>query len=450
VATDGPMATTKASYLASPADKLTNGQLFATSIYWLGLTVIFTALNAVVLPERIRHLVPAGSVNLDVGLIVGLGLLVSIVVQPTVGALSDATVTRWGRRKPYIFVGSLLDLAFVTAFAISQPLLAIVATYLLLQFSSNLAQGPFQGFLPDLVPPAQIGTASALVGLMGVFGPAIGTILVAVPLTLTSGTKATDFTLAIIALGVLELGTALITVAAVDDRPAPNPRLGGPVLAIARSAWGRDLLAHRSFVYLVVSRFFILSGIWMLTSEADLYLSYTLQLEPAQRGALLAGAPVLLGITIAISAIGAAWLSDRLGRKPLIFAACGLGAVGSLLIALAGALPIALGGAVLVGLAGGAFLAVDWALLSEIVPKGASGRFMGLSNVATASSGAFSVLSAGVLVFLVTRGVADPALGVRMAFVLAVTYFGLGALLIRPVRPTRLEAPGPYDARSDP
>jgi MFS family permease len=382
---------------------------------------------------------PAASVNLDVGLVVGLGLLVSLAVQPTVGALSDATLTRWGRRKPYILVGSVLDVVFVTAFAAAEPVLAIAACYLLLQFSSNVAQGPFQGYLPDLVPPTQIGTASALVGLMGVIGPALGTIIVALPLIVVAPGQVADFTLATITLGMVELATAIVTLVCVGEPPPTESRHRRGLLSAARSAWGRDLFAERSFVYLVISRFFILSGIWMLTSEADLYLTYTLPLQPAVRGALLAAAPVLLGVMIATSAVGAGRASDRRGRKPLIYAACSLGAVGSGVIAVAGALPIAVAGAVLVGLAGGAFLAVDWALLSETVPQGASGRFMGLSNVATASSGAFSVLSAGVLVFLVARSLADPGLGVRLSFVLAIGYFGLGAFLLRPVLPRRVD-----------
>ena len=75
-----------------------------------------------------------------------------MVVQPTIGSISDYTISRWGRRKPYILIGSMLDVAFLVGIASSQDLLAIAAFVALLQFSSNFAQGPFQGYVPDLVP----------------------------------------------------------------------------------------------------------------------------------------------------------------------------------------------------------------------------------------------------------------------------------------------------------
>ncbi|MFI5262833.1 MAG: MFS transporter, partial [Candidatus Limnocylindrales bacterium] len=146
-------------------------QLLQLSIYWFGLTMIFTALDTVVLPERLKQLVPADSVNLAVGVISGLGAIVAILVQPMAGSISDYTISRWGRRKPYIVIGSSLDLLFLVGLASSNLLVAIGAFYLLLQFSSNFAQGPFQGYVPDLVPPQQVGLASALVGIMSVLGP---------------------------------------------------------------------------------------------------------------------------------------------------------------------------------------------------------------------------------------------------------------------------------------
>jgi transposase InsO family protein len=92
-------------------------QLVQLSFYWFGLAMIFTALDTVVLPERLKLLVPAGDANLAVGIISGCGAVVAVLVQPTVGSISDYTTSRWGRRKPYIVVGSTLDLAFLVGLA---------------------------------------------------------------------------------------------------------------------------------------------------------------------------------------------------------------------------------------------------------------------------------------------------------------------------------------------
>ena len=98
----------------------------------------------------------------------------ALLVQPTVGSLSDYTISRWGRRKPYILVGSLLDVVFLYGIAVSNTVVAIAAFVILLQFSSNFAQGPFQGYVPDLVPARQVGLASSLVGLMQILGQVAG------------------------------------------------------------------------------------------------------------------------------------------------------------------------------------------------------------------------------------------------------------------------------------
>ena len=105
------------------------------------------------------------------------GLIIAVLVQPTVGTLSDYTVSRFGRRKPYIAVGTVLDLVFLVGLATSNTVLAVAAFVTLLQFSSNLAQGPFQGYVPDLVAAPQVGLASGMVGLFTVLGVVTGTAL---------------------------------------------------------------------------------------------------------------------------------------------------------------------------------------------------------------------------------------------------------------------------------
>ena len=422
-----------------PVTALPMPQLLQLSAYWFGLTMVFTALDSVVLPERLKLLLPADQVNAGVGVISGLGALVAILVQPMVGSISDYTTSRWGRRKPYIVIGSTLDLVFLIGIATANPLVAIGAFYLLLQFSSNIAQGPFQGYVPDLVPAPQVGLASALVGVMSILGPIAGTILVSVPVALTAPGQTPDFTIATVALGVIELTTAIVTVVTVREGSTAKPRGGRSWLAIAFETWGRDVLSERSFVNLVASRLMILAGISMFTREIDLYLTYSIPLSTSDRGFWLSVAPIVLGGAVLISCVPSARLSDRYGRKPLIYLACAVGAVGSAVMVVAPGVPLALAGAVLIGLAAGTFLAVDWALMTDIIPKAATGRYMGLSNVATGLAGTVAVAGAGLIVLVVTSGLRDEGTALRLAFVLAIGLFALGSFFLRRVDPTRRE-----------
>ena len=95
---------------------------------------------------------------------------------------------------------------------------------------------------------------------------------------------------------------------------------------------------------------------------------------------------------------------------------------------------MALVGTVLYGMSAGIFLAVDWALMTDIIPKASSGRYMGLSNVATASSGVLALAIGGLLMDAVGGGE-----GPRAALWFAVALFGIGALLLVPVDERRRE-----------
>ena len=424
-----------------PAKALPLWMLVQLSLYWLGLSLIFSALDTVILPERFTGLVEAGSVNLAVGVLSFCGAVVAIIVQPTIGSISDYTMSRWGRRKPYIIIGSSLDVLFLAGLAMSNAFLTITAFYMLLQFSSNFAQGPFQGYVPDLVPAPQVGIASALVGIMSVIGPVTGVIIASIPLKLAAAGQTPDFTLVTIALGIIELTTAIVTVISVDEGRVAKDRRGRSWGAIALETWGRDVLRERSFVYLVASRLFILAGVAMFVREADLFLNYALGFSADERGTWVQIAALVLGVSVVLVCLPAARLSDRLGRKPLIFAACAIGAVGSAIVLIAPSVQLAIVGGIVIGMAAGTFVAVDWALMSDIIPKADSGRYMGLSNVATGLAGTVAVASAGVLVFVMTHLLGDDVIGLaqRLAFGLAIVFFGLGALLLRPVDPRRRE-----------
>jgi MFS family permease len=95
-------------------------------------------------------------------------------------------------------------------------------------------------------------------------------------------------------------------------------------------------------------------------------------------------------------------------------------------------------GILLVAVGAGAFLAVDWALMTDIIPKASSGRFMGMSNVATASAGAFALIIGGPIVDAV-GGVHETGAGPRAAVAVGVVLFVIAAGLLRPVDERRRE-----------
>ncbi len=413
---------------ARPTRLLPLRQLVDLSIYWLGLSCIWAGLD-VILAGRLEYegLVPAGT---EGGALVRIGILgafVAAFLQPTVGAVSDYTTSRWGRRKPYILVGSLLDVLFLVGIATSNSVLMLAVFVLLLQASSNSAQGPFQGYVPDLVAEPQVGLASALLGIFSVLGIVTGTVVGSI------GVFLHQYGLATVGLGLIEVATMLVVFYRVHEGRAAKDRRGMSWLRVAGSAWGLDILKQRSFMWLLGSRFFFLMAGGVLMKLALFYVSRSLGQSQQQTATLVAVIPVIVIAATALAIVPSARISDLVGRKPVIWVACAVGAGGMLVVMLAPGIPVAFAGTAMYGIAAGIFLAVDWALMTDIIPKASSGRYMGLSNVATATSGIVG-LAVGATLMDVVGGPGQGGSGPRAAMGFAALAFVVAAVLLVPVR----------------
>ncbi len=418
-----------------PTTLLPRRQLLAMSAYWLGLSSIFIGLN-VILTGRLEFtgLVGPGEAGGALFLMTIGGAIIAMIVQPTIGSISDYTTSRWGRRKPYILIGSVLDVVFLVGIALSNDLLAIAAFISLLQFSSNFAQGPFQGYVPDLVPAQQVGLASALVGLFQILGNVAGAAIAAIAVATN------QFALGLIALGVFELATMVAVFVGVREGRTPKPRAGRSWLSIAREAWGTDIFRERSFLWLVGSRLAILTGGSILVNLGIFYFKRSQGLSQEESAGAIVINSAIIALCVVVSVVPAARVSDRFGRKKVIYASCAIGAVGIGIVAAAPTLPIAYLGVAIYGVSAGIFLAVDWALMTDIIPKASSGRFMGLSNVATASAGVLATGFGGPLMDFI-GGKQELGIGPRSALVLGVALLVIGALLLRPVNERRRDDP---------
>jgi MFS family permease len=397
-----------------PTALLPVGHLVRISLYWLGLTAIDGAVGLFI-QNRLNFGGFADPLEIGrIAFVISIPVAVlSIIIQPTVGAISDYTVSRWGRRKPYIVFGSLLDLVFLAGIATANNVVVLAAFAALLAVSTNIARGPFQGYVPDLIAEKQVGMASALVGLM---------------LAVAAG----RMELAIAAVAIVELLTMVAVVVRVSPGLAPRDREGRSWVQIAGSAWATDILNERSYVWLVASRLFFLMGGAMLVNFVITYLkqSHGLDEQAANSTNFVILILIVLGNVVAI--IPSARLSDRIGRKPVIYASCVIGGLGLAIAGLAPSVPLAMVGALLFGVSAGTFLAVDWALITDIIPRAASGRYMGLSNVATSSSTVFAVMTGGLVLDAVNNATFLGS-GPRAAYLLGAAYYLVSMILLRPV-----------------
>jgi MFS family permease len=183
------------------------------NIYWLGLNMATGSLTPIILPFLVAQFVGPTLKGTYLGMLRSAGLVVAILVQPMAGALSDRSTLRWGRRRPFIFVGTMLDLVFLLVIAIAGNYWLLFAAVLLLQFSSNLAHGALQGIIPDLVPEEQRGRASGVKAIMELL-PVILVGFTAGPMV-GAGNVWGAILLVIVSLFV----TMIITMLAVHEQP---------------------------------------------------------------------------------------------------------------------------------------------------------------------------------------------------------------------------------------
>jgi MFS family permease len=377
--------------------KLTSLQeMLVLNIYWIGLSFKWNALHPIILPALLLNYVPATQKNTYLGLLTFIGLILATIVQPLAGAISDGWVSRWGRRRPLMLAGTVFDILFLALLGwggvstgSTQGLLWIFIGYVGLQISSNLGQGPAQGLLPDRVAPEKLGTASGLKTFMDMTALIIAS-LVAGRLLDPQGKDASR--VIIVLIGVVLVSVA-VTVLGTPEEPVErtSARLKpGEWVRELREQFRIDFSANTAYWWLIAQRGLFLLGIYGIQAFAQYYLRDVLAVaNPAKTtGDLLAA----LTLALVALAVTGGWLADKFGAKRILYAASFLSSVGFVLLWLAKTpTMLMLYGSVL-GAGIGLFLTSSWALANQLAPKGESGKYLGLTNLATAGAGALARL----------------------------------------------------------
>jgi len=409
--------------------------LVTLSVYWLGILTIQYGLGTQVLPSMVEDELGPGNAGTGLAVINAVAVIASIFVQPTVGVVSDYTITRWGRRKPYIFIGGLLDMVFLYGIATSNSFVALVAFYFLIQVSSNFAQGPFQGYVPDLVPARQVGTASGLMGLMIVLGSIVG-----VGIAMTGLQEGGSLFAATLALGAVEIVAMLIVVTRIHEGTT-GPQRTMSWLRVAKSAWGADILREKSVLWLLLVRLLFLGAAAAATSLGLYYFQRTHGLSQAEASQFVFWATVVVAGMSGLASLPGARLSDRFGRKPVIYGGMVLTGIGLLGLALAPTPELAVALFIPAGIGIGAFLSVDWALMTDVIPKHTSARYMGILNAGTAMATPVFLIVGGLTMDAIGRATNDPSApgGPVAAIYVAIGFLVLAALALHQVDARRRE-----------
>jgi Na+/melibiose symporter-like transporter len=415
------MATNKSTFRRSDYLKIT--------VFGFALAALWGSLHAIILPTRLLDLVSASQKSTYLGLLTFAGLMLAIIVQPIAGAISDRSGFAWGRRRPFILAGTLVAMLFLAGIGWAGSFLAIFVIYCLLQIASNTTQGPYLAFIPDLVPVGKRGLASGVKGFLEIAGGVALLYPIAIFMDrCSSGEGGYWLWLALAVLGAILLAAMVITILTVREKPGKAAQL--PLFATIYQSFKIKLSEHRDFIWFIVSRLFIMMAFTTLQTFALYFLMDVVGVTDPATATARFSIVAIAGMLVV--AYPAGRLSDRIGRRPIALGAGMMGAVAILLIYLSGqnfTLIMLCGG--LVGIAFGAFMSSNWALATDLVPKGEEARYLGLTNLATAGGAALARLIGPLIDF---GNSCRPNLGYSFMFLACFIYFIVGSLLLLKIR----------------
>jgi len=425
---------------------------FAISFFW-------ATILQVVVPMRAEQLSTPAMVGTAQGTLLAVGAFFSMLLQLSIGFISDQARSRWGRRKPFLFVGVLLTLPAIFLFLYADAFWVALVAYILVQIFLNSATVPYQAILPDLVHMERHGRASALMSLANLLGAIFG--LAVFALIWSAGTGAVTLPGASLAQGreSLLLGCAYtilfvgLMLAVLIRIPSWPKAVGGKILGwvAPRSDDGRprSLIAHYlhfelgknpQFVKLLLSRTSIFFAFYIFAPMVYRFTRANLGIDPPQVATSLLLIVLLVGGLI--GSVAGGMLADRYGKKPVIFA--GIGVVIALMFPLllsdsilAGAVP-----GFFIGIGWGAFIAADWAFACTLIPKEKTARYMGVWDLSTLLPQIVGAFLAGVARDILVRvlpgtGLAPEAQALRIIFSSTIVFFLLGLYILALVKEPR-------------
>lgn len=474
------------------------------NIYYLGLSTMSQTLSPLVFPLLVQQFVGEEAKGTFFGTLRLWSLMVALLAQAVWGNLSDRTRTRWGRRRPYILGGTVVDVIFIALIGFSAGMsgwtgfwfLFVIA--LLLQISSNAAQAAQQGLIPDLVPEELRGRFSAIkavfevplpvilvsftVGRLIGAGNMVGGILVAVAVLLFGMVLAMyipertpdqklpplDWSpivrlllmTALFTIVILGLGEGIKWFSTLFDGISDTivlfavlglAGLLAMMLAIAlgvslsiRISIGAAARSNPSFTWWVINRLAFLVGAINISTFVVFFLQGRLGLVREKAAAPAANLLLIVGIMILVTALLSGWLADRFGHKRMVAYAGLLAALGTLIaILIPDLLAINIGG-IFIGAATGMFYTANWALGTGLVPQAEAGRYLGISNLAGAGAGAVGAYIGGPIAdYFTVRVPGIPGLGYVLLFAVYGALFLLSVVAL-----SRVEDPADSHEKS--
>ena len=357
--------------------------LLKLNSFSFGITGFILAMDTIVLPIIVLTVAPEGLKNTYLATLGIGGLLMAALIQPTIGQISDRTQTPFGRRVPFILWGAIFAAIGLIGIRLAPNFGILFGVWIFIQFNVNIAYGPGLALIRDLVPLHRIGMASSMKILSDAAGAAV---MIAVTGALIGKTEP-DIDWTWISLGILAF--LLILPISITSVQVSRYEFSLP----SNSQYQKAKSSFRS----------------VLTTQ--------------------------LAIAVYISG----WVSDRVGRKPMVMVGAIGAAVSTLWMLTANdSVQVLIIGSV-IGASVGVVLSANWALANELADESQAGLHIGIVNLATIG-GAVTAKFLGPIIDALNQipGRSD-GFGYQVLITADAAFFLIGAMLLMPLQQTSHE-----------
>ncbi len=351
----------------------------ANMVIWLSILPI----GQILLPTQIAALNGANKFSfLTIATVVG--VLAAVITNPIAGALSDRTTSRLGRRRPWFIAGAVFSVVTLALMANATSFVALVIWWGIFHIAANAVLAGLSAVVPDQVPVRQRATVSAFVSLSLPLGAVIGALLVT---RVVNSTQLSYYTF----IGAL-LVVMVLFLLVLRDKPLPKG-------AAPRFNLGT-----------------FLAGFWV---------------NPVKYPDFGSTFQIILTGTLLIASVTSGMLSDKFQRRKIFVIGASLViALAFLILAFFQTWPAVELAAAVLGIGFGAYLGVDIALITQLLPSAnARGKDLGIINIANA----FPQIVGSTIAALVINAFHS----YTILFVLAAILTSLGAVLVQRIKSVR-------------
>ena len=389
----------------------------------MGTSLVFLAPLLVTVALKVNSLVGIERAPSSLGLVTGIASLLAMVSNPFFGKLSDRTTSRLGMRRPWMIIGLVGGSLGVLTVAVAPTISVVLVGWCVAQVLYNALLAALVAVLPDQVPAVQRGLVSGALGICVPIASVSGTFVV----QLFTGKQLAMFLAPCAIGGLMILPFAVM----LQDRRLDKA---------SRPAWSLQEFAgtfyvnprkNPDFAWAFASRLLlILAYAFLVTFQAYYLLEKIGSAEDEVPRQIFLATLVQSVLVVAASLIGGR-LSDRAGRRKIfVLTASVVYGVALFVVAAATSFDGFLVGMALGGLGFGMYVAVDLALVADVLPNKDNAKDLGVFNIASALP--FSIAPA-IAPTILALGGGNYGVLYAVGGVCAV----LGAFAILPVRGVR-------------